>query len=624
MVLPPQVRDYWAALQAEKKVASEKDRWLYAADPFEAASSRAAKHVHNSLNAPPPSLSNASDRKPNSSATYGRDAPEVHMSMEMRSMVHTTIRAMRHLHPPTNGDSSIAPYAISAEEQKQVVQNLCSLGYREGHVKSAIDYIQSTSASSDPLLEGRSPTTLKETLLQYLQITLSEEELPARHGYTGRPDTGLRIAKHGDAASLAEVWLVEKVVKEAGYPIEAVMQAIKTAQGKEGIALDILARQLVGWHDKGWTADDLLETTPDVDLKDLAGKRAAEIEALESLLGKDFRRLSTLEFELDLATSQPVSIRVLFSEYNCYPSPSRPSSAPHLPTFFVTSASSSVPSYIRLHLTSLLLARFRDPESPEWRELLEAGEGGVLYEMSTYLAEVAEEVLRDPPPASEVLRYFRPDGQLGEAYEGLAKAGRSVPTQNAQTHRTRTTGDSNDCLLNDFVALQETPGYQSMLEKRKRLPAWAAKASLISLIRDNRVVVVSGATGSGKTTQVPAFVLEDAILRGCGGATSIICTQPRRISAIGVAGRVAQERNEKVGENLVGYAIRGERKASRKCKLLFCTTGIRECAFWQLYEMLKLLPSLIVSQSCSVYPEAEIRTLRESRMSLSTKFTSAL
>lgn len=80
---------------------------------------------------------------------------------------------------------------------------------------------------------------------------------------------------------------------------------------------------------------------------------------------------------------------------------------------------------------------------------------------------------------------------------------------------------------------------------------------------------------------VPAFVLEDAILRGEGATTSIVVTQPRRVSAIGVASRVAQERCEDLspsqpprGDNLVGYAIRGERRAGPGCRALFCTTGV--------------------------------------------------
>jgi HrpA-like RNA helicase len=94
-----------------------------------------------------------------------------------------------------------------------------------------------------------------------------------------------------------------------------------------------------------------------------------------------------------------------------------------------------------------------------------------------------------------------------------------------------------------------------------------------------RVVIVSGETGSGKTTQVPSFVLDDAILSNLGASTSIIVTQPRRVSAIGVATRVAAERLEDINDpnsrNLIGYAIRGERKAdSKKCRMLFCTTGV--------------------------------------------------
>ena len=71
--------------------------------------------------------------------------------------------------------------------------------------------------------------------------------------------------------------------------------------------------------------------------------------------------------------------------------------------------------------------------------------------------------------------------------------------------------------------------------------------------------------------QVAQFLLEEAAATGV--PVSIICTQPRRISAISVAERVAAERGERVGDT-VGYAIRGENRAGSSTRLLFCTTGI--------------------------------------------------
>jgi HrpA-like RNA helicase len=63
------------------------------------------------------------------------------------------------------------------------------------------------------------------------------------------------------------------------------------------------------------------------------------------------------------------------------------------------------------------------------------------------------------------------------------------------------------------------------------------------------------------------------IERGLGGRTNLVCTQPRRISAITVAQRVAAERNEPLGKT-VGYAIRMESNRSAATKLLMCTTGV--------------------------------------------------
>lgn len=96
---------------------------------------------------------------------------------------------------------------------------------------------------------------------------------------------------------------------------------------------------------------------------------------------------------------------------------------------------------------------------------------------------------------------------------------------------------------------------------------------MVETIRSNQVVIVAGDTGCGKTTQVPQLVLDDMILRGEGARANIIVTQPRRISAIGVSERIADERCEKVGQTC-GYSIKLEKRMTSKTRLLLCTTGI--------------------------------------------------
>ncbi|CAM9576881.1 unnamed protein product [Ectocarpus sp. 4 AP-2014] len=107
----------------------------------------------------------------------------------------------------------------------------------------------------------------------------------------------------------------------------------------------------------------------------------------------------------------------------------------------------------------------------------------------------------------------------------------------------------------------------------RNLPAYLQREDIVKTIRDNQVVVLSGETGCGKTTQVPQFVLDDLIDEGEGGKCNIICTQPRRISAVGVADRVASERCERVG-GTVGYQIRLDSRVGPSTRLTFCTTGI--------------------------------------------------
>lgn len=99
--------------------------------------------------------------------------------------------------------------------------------------------------------------------------------------------------------------------------------------------------------------------------------------------------------------------------------------------------------------------------------------------------------------------------------------------------------------------------YFSILEKRKNLPAWASQDQIIELVKQHQVLVLQGDTGSGKTTQVPQFLLQSGIV----GDLQIACTQPRRVAAMSVAQRVADEMDVPLGEE-VGYTIRFEDKTS--------------------------------------------------------------
>ncbi|RQM13399.1 hypothetical protein B5M09_008943, partial [Aphanomyces astaci] len=121
--------------------------------------------------------------------------------------------------------------------------------------------------------------------------------------------------------------------------------------------------------------------------------------------------------------------------------------------------------------------------------------------------------------------------------------------------------------------LVRTDAYQAMLKDRRALPIASFEDEIVATARQTRVLLVSGETGSGKSTQVPHFLLRDMLKQS--SHDMIVCTQPRRIAAIGVAERVAKEMGQVVGQGLVGYHIRFEAKQSRDhCRLLFCTTGI--------------------------------------------------
>ncbi|XP_019088500.1 PREDICTED: probable pre-mRNA-splicing factor ATP-dependent RNA helicase DEAH8 [Camelina sativa] len=133
-------------------------------------------------------------------------------------------------------------------------------------------------------------------------------------------------------------------------------------------------------------------------------------------------------------------------------------------------------------------------------------------------------------------------------------------------------------------------------EEREFLPIHGYRDELLKLIAKNQVLVIVGETGSGKTTQIPQYLQE----AGYTKRGKIGCTQPRRVAAMSVASRVAQEVGVKLGHE-VGYSIRFEDCTSDKTVIKYMTDGM-------LLRELLTEPKLD-SYSVIIIDEAHERTL---------------
>lgn len=86
------------------------------------------------------------------------------------------------------------------------------------------------------------------------------------------------------------------------------------------------------------------------------------------------------------------------------------------------------------------------------------------------------------------------------------------------------------------------------------LPVDSHRQRVISAVQSSRVIVIAGETGCGKTTRIPRFLLEEGVRGGEGAKCNILVTQPRRISAVSVAHRVAHEMGPAL-KHSVGYQV---------------------------------------------------------------------
>ncbi|KAJ1596550.1 hypothetical protein NDA11_007513 [Ustilago hordei] len=575
-----------------------------------------------------------------------QEAAEVRLASELREKIEATIRRAMSVFPSASTapldlieeDQDPETHKARAKiDAAGLEKELTSYGFRPGHARSAISWLTSArtalanpSSSSaslvDPMLASAANLADREAALEYLMLYTPEEDLPARF----KPSTSSQsfvtasiAGAQGDALAIG--WAVDKLSKQAGFPRHAlhlVFRRIAAAElprtVKEGVALEMLLRQMLGCdsleqQEQEWTSQALLDAVlafPDAvdqaDRDEMAAKRADERMAVEAVLGDDrvavpseHERLHAQDYDIRIAGpgtpvggKEDVRLRISTHPHALYPVARQKVDVFALPAFFVVS--NTLPSYLKLALTQHLLRAFQgDNKRSDWFDAVEAGDGGVVLGLVEELETMWTKIVDDPPLLDSVMRFLVAHEQNDGRVQATPETSRAAtPTGHRNTGGNQRRGGGSkplkripqiDSLLQrQQKELHSSPSYSKMDAIRQSLPAASAAKHILELIRSNRVVIIAGETGCGKTTQVPQFILDEAIQAGAGSECNIVVTQPRRVSAIGVASRVALERGEHLDGNkkpvasgsLVGYAIRGERRASRECRLLFTTTGV--------------------------------------------------
>lgn len=556
MILPGPHKELWAKLdQAKKDTPSDKVASLYAEDPFQAQRDRKAaqdekrkkmesltdekreqiqikrtiSEVRNNLrqaqsqpgqDTKSPDSSNASSPSP---ATPPPPPKRVRFN-NVLSMSREAQRTVERIIRQRNGFHAVIPQKASPDQS--IVPTLTKLGFEPFQAKEAVEY---TSTLTDAL--------------EWLLIHVPEDDLPA---IFSRKNHQHQVTANVQTSDFKTEYLVKDLIP-FGYSEDLIRDALTLEQNSKRAALVRLTHTLVYGTYTTPTPSDQARTV-----------WLEELESLEALYENMIEHNSEHD-QITISISSPNGAKVKL--YVWLPD-DYPASIPGMAV--QVDSKRKVPRYALLDIIR--------------RVGLEADQNYkgdfMLSSIIEWLTDNVDQIIAHPSKLSSI------SGAVSGSSESQNVSANDTAKENRTSHKQKSrrlqyVNKSADEIKKEYEdKLKNSNKLQTMISSRKDLPAWRKRDEIVSLINNNQVVLITGETGSGKSTQVVQFILDDLIQKGMGNKCNIICTQPRRISAMGLAQRVADERDSEVGK-AVGYAIRGETKASADSTMIrFVTAGV--------------------------------------------------
>ncbi|RWA07740.1 hypothetical protein EKO27_g7362 [Xylaria grammica] len=536
--LPPDYRSLWKQFEAIKaEDVKNKNGWMYDADPFATLKQREDEKVaaekkrreKEAIEARAKNMPGAAGLvlrshtgSPSSSKGGGNPMkgwttiPKIEMGRKTRSQLEDLVRR----------EVIWNPYGVrmSPSQKGLVVKELSDSGFRQSHVEEAVDECKD-----------------REETLEWLLVHVPEDDLP-RWALPESYTAGISVAAISDLKREAAV----KRLSQTGYSAELCKKLYEEHSQNEGRAAEALQDFLLSSGSdstlpKAATEEPLIFGTPEECWSD-------EMESLSSVFGDHFKQMSDDVCQILIKSVRNGSEKHIetFAQF-------RRSS--RYPSEIIVSLVADLPSYIKLSVVKKTLTYLAKSLSEEPMK---------IYFAIDWIQQNINDIIKKP-------------GKLRDI-SGVASA--AVEVRNTQSVRKRQfrhpkplSRDIDARSREEWQKRQEGSALKEMLRQRQKLPAWQVKDQLVEAVIQSQVTIIAGETGSGKSTQSVQFILDDLYSKGLGNATNIICTQPRRISALGLADRVTEERCSQVGKE-VGYSIRGENKTSSQTKITFMTTGV--------------------------------------------------
>lgn len=544
MMLPPTYKDMWKGefTDLKKRDEAEGKGWMYEADPFFGFAEREkarelaarmrekkqkereeAQKAHNQQpGAAMPSSRGQSSGNRNLLKGWER-VPKIELGKRTRKAAEHLIRRDAVWNPNT--------IVLDPALRIRLVNEISELGFRQSHVEEAAEICKD-----------------REEIIEWLLIHVPEDDLPPwslPEGYVA----GVSMA----SSNLKREGAVKRLAA-AGYSLDLCEEAYDGQQADERRAAALLQARLLRPNEED---GDIAQELADLAITDAAEDPTeddaweTEMTSLEAIYDKLFSRPSPQMCRIELDIKQQGKRLILQA---------RKPFGPYPAVVPIITFEAAIPAYIRLSIIrqALLHAETNCIGMP------------MIYDIVDWVQQNSGEIFKNP-------------GRLTDVSSGLAAADHTEEQhsrKNAKKGRARRPIDwapnspASQRVLSEWQHRQTLPSQQKMMNTRQSLPAWRLKDQIVKTVNSCQVTIISGETGSGKSTQSVQFVLDDLIQRQLGAVANIICTQPRRISALGLADRVADERSSQVGDE-IGYTIRGESKQKPGVtKITFVTTGV--------------------------------------------------